>query len=76
LKVVFVASAMSAIFSYILDFYMYDYKTFNSDFVLLQLISFIVSAIFLAGVFSHLVTKRLLRLGLLDQFLIAKNQNV
>jgi energy-coupling factor transport system substrate-specific component len=76
LKVILLASAMSAIFSYILDFYMYDYKTFNSDFVLLQLISFIVSAIFLAGIFSHLVTNRLLRLGLLDQFLIAKNQNV
>ncbi|MDD4975239.1 MAG: ECF transporter S component [Bacteriovorax sp.] len=73
LKVLILASAMSAIFSYALDFSLYDYKNLSLGFNLIQVIFFIVSSVFLAGVLSDLVSKRLLRLGLLDQFLIAKN---
>ena len=73
LKVLILASASSAIFSYALDFSLYDYKNLSLEFNLVQLISFIISSIFLAGVLSYLISKRLLRLGLLDQFLIAKN---
>lgn len=75
LKILILASAMSAIFSYVLDFSLYDYKNLSLGFNLIQLISFIISSVFLAGVLSDLVSKRLLRLGLLDQFLIAKNSN-
>ena len=73
LKVLILASAMSATLSYSLDFYLYDYKNLSLGFNLTQFISFIVSSIFLAGFFSEILTKRLVKLGLLDQFLIAKN---
>ena len=73
LKVLILASAMSATLSYSLDFYLYDYKNLGLGFNLTQFISFIVSSIFLAGFFSEILTKRLVKLGLLDQFLIAKN---
>jgi energy-coupling factor transport system substrate-specific component len=75
LKVLILASAMSAIFSYALDFSLYDYKNLSLGFNLIQLISFIISSVLLAGVLADVVSKRLLRLGLLDQFLIAKNPN-
>ncbi|MBC7539460.1 MAG: ECF transporter S component [Bacteriovorax sp.] len=75
LKVLIMASALSAIFSYTLDFSIYDYKNLSLGFNLIQLISFIGSSVFLAGVLSDIVSKRLLKLGLLDQFLIAKNPN-
>lgn len=73
LKVLILASISSAIFSYTLDFSLYDYKNLSLEFNLIQVISFIISSVFLAGILSDVVSKRLLRLGLLDQFLIAKN---
>ena len=72
LKVVILATLLSAFLSYSLDFYLYDYRSLSVSFNLIQLISFLLSSLFLAGVFSKIVTKRLVRLGLLDQFLIAK----
>lgn len=75
LKVVILASAMSATFSYALDFVFYSYTNLGIEFNLIQLISFIISAIFLAGIMSDLVTARLARLGLLDRFLIVKNHH-
>jgi energy-coupling factor transport system permease protein len=73
LKVLIMASALSAVFSYSLDFYLYDYKNLSLGFNLIQCVSFIASSIFFAGFFSDTITKRLVRLGLLDQFLITKN---
>ena len=73
LKVLILAAAVSATFSYVLDFCLYDYKNLSLGFNLVQLISFIISSVFLAGVLSDITSKRLAKLGLLDQFLIAKN---
>lgn len=75
LKVLLLASIVSATFSYALDYSLYDYKNLSLGFNLIQLISFLISSVFLAGVLSSIVSKRLLKLGILDQFLIAKNSN-
>lgn len=72
LKVLVLASLLSAFFSYALDFALYDYRNLSLSFNLIQMISFLFSAAMLAGVLSMVVSKRLVRLGLLDQFLIAK----
>lgn len=72
LWVLILASIISALLSYALDFYLYDYGNMSTGFNLIQLISFMISAAFFAGFLSSLFSKRLLRLGLLDQFLIAK----
>ena len=72
LKVLVLASSLSAIFSYGLDYYIYDYQNLNFQFKLIQVISYLISAIFLAGFLSQKLSRRLLNLGLLDQFLIAK----
>lgn len=76
LGVLILAAALSAFFSYGLDYFLYDYGALNLKLNLLQLGSFIISAVFFAGVLSFLLGKRLVRLGILDQFLIAKDQNV
>lgn len=75
LWVVILASILSATFSYGLDFYLYEYKNLSLGFNFLQLASFLISSACFAGVLSNILSKRLLRLGLLDQFLIAKNAN-
>ncbi len=72
LKVMLLASGMSAIFSYLLDFSLYDYKNLSLGFNGIQVITFIFSSCLLAGYLSEIVSKRLVKLGLLDQFLIAK----
>lgn len=74
--VLLLASAVSAFFSYTLDYFYYDYRSLSVGFNTLQLSSYIVSALFFAGVLSYLLGKRLVRLGLLDQFLIAKDHDV
>ena len=66
------AAALSATLSYGLDYFIYGYHSLNLTLNLLQLGSFVVSSLFLAGVASDLLSKRLLKLGILDQFLIAK----
>jgi energy-coupling factor transport system substrate-specific component len=73
LWVIVLASILSATFSYGLDFYLYEYKNLSLGFNFLQLFSFLISSAFFAGIMSHILSKRLLRLGLLDQFLISKN---
>jgi energy-coupling factor transport system substrate-specific component len=67
------AAVLSTIFSYSLDYFIYDYSGLSLGFNLIQAGSYIISSIFLAGVFSFLLGRRLVRLGILDQFLIAKN---
>lgn len=74
--VLLLAAGVSALFSYTLDYYYYDYRSLTAGFNILQLSTYIVSALFFAGFFSYLLGKRLVRLGLLDQFLIAKDPNV
>lgn len=76
LGVLLLASAVSAFFSYALDYFYYDYRSLSAGFNLLQLSTYIVSALFFAGLMSHLLGKRLVKLGILDQFLIAKEQDV
>ena len=71
-----IAAAMSSFCSYTLDYFIYDYGALNLGFNLLQLSSFIISSVFFAGVLSHLLSLRLVRLGILDQFLIAKDKDV
>lgn len=72
LKVLVLAALFSAFFSYSLDFALYDYGNLSFSFNLIQLISFLFSAALLAGWLSAVISRRLVRLGLLDQFLIAK----
>ncbi len=66
------AAALAATLSYGLDYFIYGYHTLHITFNFLQLGSFVLSSIFLAGVASDLLSKRLVKLGILDQFLIAK----
>ncbi len=76
LFVLMLAAGVSAFFSYTLDYFYYDYKSLSAGFNLLQLSTYIISSLFFAGLLSHLLGKRLVRLGILDQFLIAKDQDV
>ncbi len=73
LFVLVLASLLSSFLSYSFDFYYYDYGSMSIELNLRQLISFLVSSAIFAGVFTELLSKRLLKLGILDQFLIAKN---
>jgi energy-coupling factor transport system substrate-specific component len=73
LLVLILASLLSSFLSYCFDFYYYDYGSMSVDIILRQLISFLVSSVLFAGVLTHLLSNRLLKLGILDQFLIAKN---
>jgi energy-coupling factor transport system substrate-specific component len=72
LKVLVLAAIVSAFFSYCLDFFLYDYKNLSLAINITQLSSFLISAALLAGLLSELVSRRLVKLGILDQFLIAK----
>lgn len=76
LFVLILAATLSSILSYTLDYFIYDYKSLSLKFNFLQVSIFILSSIFLAGVLSFLLGKRLVRLGILDQFLIVKDQHV
>lgn len=76
LKILVLASVVSALFSYTLDFYIYEYKNLSLNFNLIQVLSFMISSAFLAGYLSSNVSERLIRLGLLDQFLIASEQDL
>lgn len=76
LSVLMIAAALSALCSYTLDYFIYDYGALSLGFNSLQLSSFIISSIFFAGVLSYLLGNRLVRLGILDQFLIAKDKDV
>jgi energy-coupling factor transport system substrate-specific component len=72
LSVLVLASIVSALMSYSLDFYLYDYHRLGLMFNVIQIVSFLISAALLAGLLSEKLSKRLLNLGLMDQFLIAK----
>lgn len=76
LLVLILAAASSTVFSYSLDYFYYDYAALRLGFNALQFFSYLISATFFAGMLSFYLSQRLLRLGILDQFLIAKNQSV
>jgi energy-coupling factor transport system substrate-specific component len=67
------AASVSAFCSYTYDYFAYDYANLSVGLNLLQVTSFIISAIVLAAFLSRYLSKRLLKTGLLDQFLIAKH---
>ncbi len=73
LKVLILASSLSAALSYLLDYFIYDYHSLKGEIVIVQVATYIISSAFLAAYLSQVVSRRLLKLGLLDQFKIAKN---
>lgn len=74
LGVLCLAAATAAFFSYSYDYLIYDYNQLLLEITILQLASFIISAITLGAVFSMYLSKRLLKTGLLDSFLIVQQQ--
>lgn len=72
LWILVLASCGSAAMSYALDYFYYDYRSLSLTFNLLQLGSFLVSASLFSGALACIFSLRLKKLGLLDQFLIAK----
>lgn len=69
---VILAAVMSCTFSYLLDYYFYGYYNLSLPFNILQLSTYIISAIIFAGLLSLTTVKRLKKLGLLDQFKVAR----
>jgi len=68
------ASMVSATFSYCLDYFYYNYKTLPNHLNSLQLISFLVSAIFLCAFPTYILCQRLKKTGLLNNFLIVRGK--
>jgi len=71
LPVLILASAVSAVCSYLLDYFLYDYAAGSLQLQMTQLISFVISSVVLAGVLSKLIIDRLLSIGLLNKFKVA-----
>lgn len=69
------AAAVSALFSYTYDYLTNEYASLSMGLNALQAISFIVSAVILGAFLSRYLANRLLKTGLLDNFLIAKNRS-
>ena len=76
LKVMILASILSSLFSFALDYEYYGYQLLSPTLVMTQLTSYVLSSIFLAGVLSTYLTRRLLKIGVLNNFLIAKEKRV
>jgi energy-coupling factor transport system substrate-specific component len=74
LKVLMLASLASTLASFSLDYVMYDYHARSVRLNLIQMISYALSSLFFAAYLSQSFARRLTRLGLLDQFLIAKEE--
>ena len=72
LKVLILAASLSTIFSYTLDYFLYDYHSLSMSIVLVQVTTYVLSSALLAGYLSEVLSRRLKRLGLLEQFKIAK----
>ncbi len=75
LPVLCAAATMSALTSYAYDYLTHDYHQLSLSFNLVQLITFIFSAIIFAAILSRYLAKRLVKTGLLDTFLIAQDKN-
>ena len=74
LRVLILASSLATLFSYGLDVAFNAYYNLSLGFNLIQLSSYLVSSALLAAWLSQVVAGRLVRIGLLDQFLIAKSK--
>lgn len=74
--VLVLASMASALLSYFMDYFLYDYAKLSTTIVAVQLISFLISAIFLSALLSSYIVNRLKKLGVLNRFLIMKNRDV
>lgn len=74
LVILSLAAVLSSTFSYALDAFLYDYKALGLTLNLTQWGSFVVSSVFLAAIVAQLLSERLLKLGVLDQFLIAQDR--
>lgn len=72
LLVLSLAGFASALLSYGYDYLKYDYQALGQGFALLQLLSFMISTIPLAAIPTIYLTKRLVKTGLLNQFLVVK----
>ncbi|MEJ5272861.1 MAG: ECF transporter S component [Spirochaetota bacterium] len=69
------ASIVSAIASYLLDFFYEPYYNLALRFNLFQLISFIISSILFTGLLSYFLGNSLAKTGVLNHFDIVKDQN-
>lgn len=71
LKVLILGSVVSSVFSYTLDYFMYGYGASAVQLQLTQLISFVISSIVFSGILSQVLIDRLLKVGVLNKFLVA-----
>lgn len=69
-----VASIISAIASFLLDFFYEPYYNLSIKFNIFQLLSFIVSSIILCAFLSYYLAKVLTKTGVLNQFEIARGK--
>ena len=76
LPVIILASISSATMSYIMDYYLYDYARLSKIILLIQLSSFLVSAVLFSALLSSYIVRRLKKLGVLNRFLIMKKSDV
>jgi energy-coupling factor transport system substrate-specific component len=76
LKIMILASIFSAFCSYVLDYFYYGYGHSSIKIQIVQLSSFLISALIFSGLLSHYLVKRLRKIGLLNNFLIAKDPRV
>lgn len=76
LKVVMLASVLSCLFSYTLDYFYYKYNLIGREIIITQIISYIISSLIFAGILSNYLSLRLLKIGVLNNFLIAKGNRV
>jgi energy-coupling factor transport system substrate-specific component len=74
--VVVLATLSSAAFSYFSDYMLYDYARLSKSIILVQFISFQISAIFFTTLLSTYLINRLKKLGVLNRFLIMKIPDV
>lgn len=72
LRTLAIAAAVSAFFSYTYDYLTNDYASLSPVLNAFQVVIFIFSAVILGAVLSRYLSQRLLKTGLLDNFLIAK----
>ncbi|MBF0205372.1 MAG: ECF transporter S component [Oligoflexia bacterium] len=72
----FLAVSASAIASYSLDYFYYHYSLLTEKFNCIQLFSFIVSSMFLAGYVTIFLCNKLVKTGLLNNFRIVRDRKM
>jgi energy-coupling factor transport system substrate-specific component len=74
--VIILATLSSAGFSYFSDYILYDYARLSKTIILVQFISFQISALIFTAFLSTYLINRLKKLGVLNRFLIMKMSDV